>query len=85
MPMGFNKNMIDPAALAAAVAAGSYGVMSSDEHDSAFLRGLMFGIGGGILGKITPGYRDAFNAFKHEASKAVEKELATAGSKVNLL
>lgn len=79
------KNVLDPAAVTAALAAGTYGVMSADEHDSAFLRGLMFGIGGGILGKITPGYREAFNEFKTEAAKAFEKELAKADSRVSLL
>lgn len=76
---------IDPASLTAALAAGAYGYSTAEDEASPFLRGLMFGTGGAVLGKITPGYREAFDEFVREGAKEFERTSMRANARVDLL
>lgn len=76
---------LDKATLAAAGAAGAYGAYSAKDGDDPFMRGVLFAMAGGTLGHITPGYKEAFNEFASEATKAYKKGIAEANAKVPLL
>jgi len=43
------------------------GVYTGDEDDSDILRGILFGIGGGLAGMSVPGLAEGFKGIAHEA------------------